>query len=181
MDELANEAKLNMEKSIDSYKTSLNTLRTGRANAAILDSVRVDYYGTPTPLNQISAVSVVVGKQLVVKPYDKNDLKSIVAAINAANIGLVPVNDGQVVRLNIPPLTEDRRKEIVKQARKFAEECKVAIRNIRRDYISIIKDDEEFSEDYQKKVEKEIQDVTDQSIKKIDEITKEKEKEIMAI
>ncbi len=181
MDELANEAKLNMEKSIDSYKTSLNTLRTGRANAAILDSVRVDYYGTPTPLNQISAVSVVEGKQLVVKPYDKNDLKSIVAAINAANIGLVPVNDGQVVRLNIPPLTEDRRKEIVKQARKFAEECKVAIRNIRRDYISIIKDDEEFSEDYQKKVEKEIQDVTDQSIKKIDEITKEKEKEIMAI
>ena len=113
MDELANEAKLNMEKSIDSYKTSLNTLRTGRANAAILDSVRVDYYGTPTPLNQISAVSVVEGKQLVVKPYDKNDLKSIVAAINAANIGLVPVNDGQVVRLNIPPLTEDRRKEIV--------------------------------------------------------------------
>lgn len=181
MDELANEAKLNMEKSIDSYKTSLNTLRTGRANAAILDSVRVDYYGTPTPLNQISAVSVVEGKQLVVKPYDKNDLKSIVAAINASNIGLVPVNDGQVVRLNIPPLTEDRRKEIVKQARKFAEECKVAIRNIRRDYISIIKDDEEFSEDYQKKVEKEIQDVTDQSIKKIDEITKEKEKEIMAI
>lgn len=181
MDELANEAKLNMEKSIDSYKTSLNTLRTGRANAAILDSVRVDYYGTPTPLNQISAVSVVEGKQLVVKPYDKNDLKSIVAAINAANIGLVPVNDGQVVRLNIPPLTEDRRKEIVKQARKFAEECKVAVRNIRRDYISIIKDDEEFSEDYQKKVEKEIQDVTDQSIKKIDEITKEKEKEIMAI
>lgn len=181
MDELANEAKLNMEKSIDSYKTSLNTLRTGRANAAILDSVRVDYYGTPTPLNQISAVSVVEGKQLVVKPYDKNDLKSVVAAINAANIGLVPVNDGQVVRLNIPPLTEDRRKEIVKQARKFAEECKVAIRNIRRDYISIIKDDEEFSEDYQKKVEKEIQDVTDQSIKKIDEITKEKEKEIMAI
>ncbi len=181
MDELANEAKLNMEKSIDSYKTSLNTLRTGRANAAILDSVRVDYYGTPTPLNQISAVSVVEGKQLVVKPYDKNDLKSIVAAINAANIGLVPVNDGQVVRLNIPPLTEDRRKEIVKQARKFAEECKVAIRNIRRDYISIIKDDEEFSEDYQKKVEKEIQDVTDQSIKKVDEITKEKEKEIMAI
>lgn len=181
MDELANEAKLNMEKSIDSYKTSLNTLRTGRANAAILDSVRVDYYGTPTPLNQISAVSVVEGKQLVVKPYDKNDLKSIVAAINAANIGLVPVNDGQVVRLNIPPLTEDRRKEIVKQARKFAEECKVAIRNIRRDYISIIKDDEEFSEDYQKKIEKEIQDVTDQSIKKIDEITKEKEKEIMAI
>lgn len=181
MDELANEAKLNMEKSIDSYKTSLNTLRTGRANAAILDSVRVDYYGTPTPLNQISAVSVVEGKQLIVKPYDKNDLKSIVAAINAANIGLVPVNDGQVVRLNIPPLTEDRRKEIVKQARKFAEECKVAIRNIRRDYISIIKDDEEFSEDYQKKVEKEIQDVTDQSIKKIDEITKEKEKEIMAI
>ena len=181
MDELANEAKLNMEKSIDSYKTSLNTLRTGRANAAILDSVRVDYYGTPTPLNQISAVSVVEGKQLVVKPYDKNDLKSIVAAINAANIGLVPVNDGQVVRLNIPPLTEDRRKEIVKQARKFAEECKVAIRNIRRDYISIIKDDEEFSEDYQKKIEKEIQDVTDQSIKKVDEITKEKEKEIMAI
>ena len=181
MDELANEAKLNMEKSIDSYKTSLNTLRTGRANAAILDSVRVDYYGTPTPLNQISAVSVVEGKQLVVKPYDKNDLKSIVAAINAANIGLVPVNDGQVVRLNIPPLKEDRRKEIVKQARKFAEECKVAIRNIRRDYISIIKDDEEFSEDYQKKVEKEIQDVTDQSIKKVDEITKEKEKEIMAI
>lgn len=181
MDELANEAKLNMEKSIDSYKTSLNTLRTGRANAAILDSVRVDYYGTPTPLNQISAVSVVEGKQLVVKPYDKNDLKSIVAAINAANIGLVPVNDGQVVRLNIPPLTEDRRKEIVKQARKFAEECKVAVRNIRRDYISIIKDDEEFSEDYQKKVEKEIQDVTDQSIKKVDEITKEKEKEIMAI
>ncbi len=181
MDEMTNEAKLSMDKSIEAYKTALNTLRTGRANAAILDGVNVDYYGSKIPLNQISAVSVFEAKQLVVKPYDKNDLKAIVAAINAANIGLVPVNDGQVVRLNIPPLTEERRKEIVKQAKKFTEECKVSVRNIRREYLSLLKDDDQYSEDFIKRIEKEIQDVTDQSIKKIDSIMSEKEKEIMLI
>ncbi len=181
MDEIAIDAKSSMEKSVDNLKSNLNTLRTGVANAALLDSVRVDYYGTLTPLNQISGISVSEGKQLVVKPYDKNDLKAIVAALNAANLGLVPVNDGQVVRLNIPPLTEERRKDIAKQARRFAEDAKVAIRNIRRDYLSILKEDEESSEDYIKKVEKEIQDVTDEISKKIDIITQEKEKEIMSV
>lgn len=181
MDEIVLEAKARMEKSIGSLKDSLSSLRTGRANAAMLNGINVDYYGSPTPINQISSVSIPEPRQILIKPYDKNDVKAIVTAINASNIGINPINEGLQVRLMIPALTEERRKELTKQARKYGEEGKVAIRNIRRDYMDLVKADKDMPEDYEKKVEEDIQKVTDESIKAIDTIIAEKEKEMMII
>lgn len=181
MDEITLDAKEKMGKTIESLRAELVTLRTGRANAAILNGIMVDYYGQPTPINQMSSISVPEPRQLLIKPFDKNDVKSVVAAIHASNLGLTPLNEGIQVRINIPPLTEERRREITKQARKYGEEAKVAVRNIRRDYMELVKADEEMSEDYQKRVQEEIQKVTDESIKMIDEIVAEKEKEIMTV
>ncbi len=181
MNELTQEAKFGMEKAIENYRSSLNTLRTGRANPSILDGVMVDYYGSPIPLNQISAISVPEARQILIKPYDRNDIRSILAALSSANIGLNPVNDETVIRIMVPPLTEDRRREIVRQAKKYTEECKIAIRNIRRDFIDLARADEEMSEDAVKRIEKEIQDVTDASNKTIDDIMSRKEVEIMTI
>ena len=181
MDDIALEAQGKMNKSIEMLSQSLATLRTGRASAAMLSGINVDYYGSPTPLNQISSITVPEPRQLLIKPYDKNDVKAIVAAINASDIGINPINEGQLVRLNIPAMTEDRRREVSKQARKYGEECKVTVRNIRRDYMELVKLDEEMSEDYQKRVEDDIQKVTDEAVKKIDSIIAEKEKEIMTV
>lgn len=181
MDEIALDAQNKMNKSIDALVQSLTTLRTGRASAAMLNGINVDYYGSPTPLNQISSITVPEPRQLLIKPYDKNDVKSIVAAINASDLGLNPINEGQLVRLNIPAMTEDRRREVSKQAHKYGEEAKVTIRNIRREYMDLVKLDEEMTEDYQKRVEEDIQKVTDEAVKKIDVIIAEKEKEIMSI
>lgn len=181
MDEYALEAKEKMEKSIEVLSENLVTLRTGRANAAILNGVEVDYYGYPTPINQIASVSVPEPRQLLIKPYSKDDVKAIVSAINASNIGLNPINEGTSIRLMIPPLTEERRRDLSKQARKYGEDTKVAIRNIRRDYIELIKMDEEMSEDYQKRAQDDVQKVTDEATKKVDAIVAEKEKEIMEI
>ena len=181
MDEIALDAQNKMNKSINVLVQSLTTLRTGRASAAMLNGINVDYYGSPTPLNQISSITVPEPRQLLIKPYDKNDVKSIVAAINASDLGLNPINEGQLVRLNIPAMTEDRRRDVSKQAHKYGEEAKVTIRNIRRDYMELVKLDEEMTEDYQKRVEEDIQKVTDEAVKKIDGIIAEKEKEIMSI
>ena len=181
MNEIALEAKKAMDKSIDALKKNLSTLRTGRASPALLDQIMVDYYGDKIALNQISAISTPEPRQLCIKPYDKGDVKAIVAAINSSNIGLGPQNDGDVVRLNIPQLTEERRREISKTAKKYGEETKVAIRNIRRDYVTLVKDDEENTEDLIKRIEKEIQDVTDSTIKEIDSLVAAKEKEIMSL
>lgn len=181
MDEITLDMKQKMGGTIENLKTNLKTLRTGRANPAILEGINVEYYGDKIALLQIAAVSVPEPRQLLIKPYDKNDLKSIAAAINASNLGLVPNNDGSAIRLVIPPLTEDRRREIVKQGKKYAEECKVVIRNIRREYMDLVKADEESSEDVIKRLEKEIQEVTDEQIKLVDSLMQEKEKEIMAI
>lgn len=181
MDEIALDAQNKMNKSIEVLVQSLTTLRTGRASAAMLNGINVDYYGSPTPLNQISSITVPEPRQLLIKPYDKNDVKSIVAAINASDLGLNPINEGQLVRLNIPAMTEDRRREVSKQAHKYGEEAKVTIRNIRREYMDLVKLDEEMTEDYQKRVEEDIQKVTDEAVKKIDVIIAEKEKEIMSI
>ena len=181
MDEYALEAKEKMEKSIEVLSENLVTLRTGRANAAILNGVEVDYYGYPTPINQIASVSVPEPRQLLIKPYSKDDVKAIVSAINASNIGLNPINEGTSIRLMIPPLTEERRRDLSKQARKYGEDTKVAIRNIRRDYIELIKMDEEMSEDYQKRAQDDVQKVTDEATKKVDAIVAEKEKELMSI
>ena len=181
MDEIALDAQGRMNKSIDSLRQTLATLRTGRASPAILAGVQIDYYGSMTPINQISSITVPEPRQLLVKPYDKNDVKAIVTAINAANIGLNPINEGLVIRLIIPALTEERRIEITKQAKKYGEEGKVAIRNIRREYVDLVKEDDEMSEDYQKRVLDDIQKVTDEAIKTIDQIVADKENELLQI
>ena len=181
MDEIALDAQGRMNKSIDSLRQTLATLRTGRASPAILAGVQIDYYGSMTPINQISSITVPEPRQLLVKPYDKNDVKAIVTAINAANIGLNPINEGLVIRLIIPALTEERRIEITKQAKKYGEEGKVAIRNIRREYVDLVKEDEDMSEDYQKRVLDDIQKVTDEAIKTIDQIVADKENELLQI
>lgn len=181
MDDLILEAQGKMNKSLESLSASLSTLRTGRASPSMLSNIMVDYYGSPTPINQISSISIPEPRQLLIKPYDKNDVKSIVSAISASDLGLNPINEGNVIRLIIPALTEDRRKDIVKQAKKYGEECKISIRNIRRDYMDFIKEDDEISEDYQKRLETDLQKVTDEAVKNVDSVIGEKEKEIMAI
>ena len=181
MDEIALDAQGRMNKSIDSLRQTLATLRTGRASPAILAGIEIDYDGSMTPINQISSITVPEPRQLLVKPYDKNDVKAIVSAINAANIGLNPINEGLVIRLIIPALTEERRIEITKQAKRYGEEGKVAIRNIRREYVDLVKEDDSMSEDFQKRALDDIQKVTDEAIKQIDQIVAEKEKELLQI
>ena len=181
MDEFVLDAQQKMNKTIEALRQNLSTLRTGRASPAILAGVQIDYYGSMTPISQVSSITVPEPRQLLIKPYDKNDIKAIVSAINAANLGLNPINEGTVVRLLIPALTQERRVEISKQAKKYGEEAKVAIRNIRRDYMDLLKDDDSMSEDYQKKAQEDLQKVTDESIKNIDVVVAEKEKELMSI
>jgi ribosome recycling factor len=173
-----------MQKSIEAYKNELDTVRAGRANPNILSRVMVDYYGTPTPVNQIGSVSCPDARTIVIQPWDSSTLKGIEKAILASDIGITPANDGKVVRLSFPQLTEDRRKELKKQVSKLGEDAKVAIRNIRRDAIDAAKDmkkNGEMTEDEQKASEKSVQDLTDKYIKEIDVITAAKEKEIMEI
>lgn len=181
MNEITLDAKSRMNKSIDNLKSTLSTLRTGRANAQMLSGIMVDYYGSPTPVNQIASITIPEPRQLLIKPYDKNDVKSIVHAINVSDLGINPINEGVCVRLMIPVLTEDRRRDLVKQAKKYGEEAKVSIRNIRREYMDLVKMDDEMSEDLQRNIQEEIQKVTDEVGKTIDQIVSEKEKEIMAI
>ena len=181
MDELVLDMQDKMNKSIESLKQNLTSLRTGKATPAMLNGIEVDYYGTMTPINQMSSVSVPEPRQLLIKPYDKNDIKSILAAINKSDLGINPINEGLQIRLMIPVLTEERRRELTKQARKYGEEAKVAVRNIRREYIDLIKEDEEMPEDYQKRVLDEIQKVTDESIKTVDQVVADKEKEMMSL
>ena len=181
MDEITLDCQQRMNKTIESLRGTLVTLRTGRANPQMLNGLMIDYYGSPTPVNQVSSISVPEPRQLIIKPYDKNDLKAIITAINASDLGINPINEGVQIRLIIPALTEERRKEMTKQARKYGEDAKVAIRNIRREYVDLIKSDEDMTEDYQKRVLDEIQKVTDEAVKKIDEIVAEKEKEMMSL
>ena len=173
-----------MKKSIESYKLELDTVRAGRANAKILDRITVDYYGTPTPINQLGTISVPDARTLVIQPWDSTILKEIEKAILASDIGITPANDGKLIRLVFPQLTEERRKELKKQVSKLGEDAKVAIRNIRRDAMDKAKDmkkNGEMTEDEQKASEKTVQDLTDKYIKEIDVITASKEKEIMEI
>ena len=173
-----------MKKSIESYKIELDTVRAGRANAKILDRITVDYYGTPTPINQLGTISVPDARTLVIQPWDSSILKEIEKSILASDIGITPANDGKLIRLVFPQLTEERRKELKKQVSKLGEDAKVAIRNIRRDAMDKSKDmkkNSEMTEDEQKASEKTVQDLTDKYIKEIDVITASKEKEIMEI
>lgn len=173
------ETEEKMEKTIKAYKNELVNIRTGRANPSMLDRVMVDYYGSPTPLNQISGISVVEGRQLLVKPYDKSSMKDIERAVYEADLGLTPQNDGAVIRINIPPLTEERRKELVKQVKKLAEEAKIAIRNQRRKANDLVEKGED--EDVVKEGKKDIQKLTDKFIQEIDDITKDKESDLMTV
>ncbi len=184
MKELKEKAKSKMEKSINVMLSDFAAIRAGRANPNVLDRVKVDYYGSPTPVNQMAAVSVAEARVLVITPWDKSTLKSIEKAIQASDIGINPQNDGQVIRLTFPQLTEDRRKEIVKDVKKGGEETKVAIRSIRRDAmekIKAMKKNSEITEDEQKDGEEAIQKMTDKFCKEVDEHVAEKEKEILSI
>ncbi|MBR4050993.1 MAG: ribosome recycling factor [Clostridia bacterium] len=177
-------AEEKMGKTINALNSEYNSIRAGRASAAVLDKIRVDYYGTPTPINQLAAVSVAEARILTIQPWDKSVLSAIEKAIQTSDIGINPQNDGSVLRLTFPPLTEDRRKEIVKTVRSTAEDSKVAIRSIRRDCIDKLKKmqkDSEITEDDLKQGEKKIQDTTDKFIKDIDSIAAAKEKEVMEI
>lgn len=181
MDEIALEAQERMNKSIEVLHNTLATLRTGKASPALLNNLEIDYYGSMTPVNQISSISVPEPRQLLIKPYDKGDVKAIVTAINASDLGLNPINEGTQIRLMIPVLTEERRKDITKQAHKYGEETKVSIRNIRREFVDLAKDDDAMSEDYQKRLLDDIQKVTDEAIKQVDTIIAEKDKELMSL
>jgi ribosome recycling factor len=173
-----------MKKAVDSFKRDLQKIRTGRANAAMLDGIKVDYYGTPTPVNQVSTVQVVDARLITVKPWEKSMLQVIDKAIRASDLGINPVADSELVRLPIPPLTQERRKELAKVVNKQTEEARVAVRSARRDAMDMIKDAEkekQITEDNRKDGEKKIQDLTDKYIAAIDDIAKAKEKEIMEI
>ncbi|MBQ8738046.1 MAG: ribosome recycling factor [Clostridia bacterium] len=178
------EFEAKMKKSIEAYKNELDSVRAGRANPNVLSRIMVDYYGTPTPVNQIGSVSTPDARTIVIQPWDSSTLKNIEKAILASDIGITPANDGKVIRLAFPQPTEERRKELKKQVSKLGEDAKVAIRNIRRDAMDKAKDmkkNGEMTEDEQKASEKLVQDVTDKFIKEIDVITSAKEKEIMEI
>jgi len=180
IDLILEDTKERMNKAIESYRRDLLTVRTGRANPNMLDRVMVSYYDTPTPINQIAGISVVEGRQLVIKPYDKSTLKDIEHGIYEADLGLTPQNDGEIIRIMVPALTEERRKEFVKNVWKFAENAKIAIRNIRRDSNDEIKK-VDVSEDQIKSGQESVQKLTDQFVKEVDEIGKVKEKDIMTV
>lgn len=173
-----------MRKSIDSVAADFASVRAGRANAAVLDRILVDYYGTPTPIQQIAAIASPDPRSLLITPWDGSALKAIEKAIQNSDLGINPQNDGKALRLSFPQLTEERRKELVKQIHKYAEGGKVAVRNIRRDAMENFKKQEkksEITEDEMKMVEKDLQKLTDDSCKKLDELLAKKEKELMAV
>lgn len=184
MKEVLNKAEEKMQKSVGSLKNEFASIRAGRANPAVLDKVLVDYYGTPTPINQMAAVSVSEARVLVIQPWDKSLIKEIEKAIQASDIGINPANDGSVIRLTFPQLTEDRRKELVKDIKKYGEEAKVAVRSIRRDAndkLKAKKKNSELTEDELKQGEDKTQKLTDKYVKNIDEVVAEKEKEVLSI
>mgnify|MGYP002627434832 FL=1 len=170
-----------MEKSVNAFDSLLRTVRTGRASVSMLDPVSVDYYGSPTPLNQIASMSVLEGKQIVIKPYDPSSLKNIEKAIYAANLNLTPQNDGTIIRINVPMMTEETRRQTVKDLGKSLEEAKVSVRNIRRDINDSIKKDKDLTEDFEKDTLEQVQKLTDESIKKLEALHKAKAEEIMKI
>jgi ribosome recycling factor len=184
VDEIFEDLKDRMGKSIESLKREYSRLRTGRASISLLDGIRVSYYETLTPLNQMASLAVPEPRLIVIQPWDKTAIEDIEKAILKSELGLTPINDGKVIRISIPPLTEERRKELVKVARKMSEENKVAIRNIRRDANEMLKDlkkESEITEDDLYRSQEEVQKATDQFISQVDELCEAKEKEILEI
>ncbi|HJX63490.1 MAG TPA: ribosome recycling factor [Polyangia bacterium] len=174
----------NLDKGIDALKKDLGKVRTGRANVAILDGLRVDYYGTPTPLNQVSSVSAPDPRLITIKPWEKSLIPEIEKVIRSSQLGLNPSSDGEIVRLPMPPLTEERRKDLVKMVKKMAEDCKVALRNARRDANEMLKEflkDKDITEDEEKAGLKKVQEATDAAVTKVDDVVAKKDKEIMEI
>jgi ribosome recycling factor len=173
-----------MQKAVESTQRSFNTIRTGRANTSLLDRVMVEYYGAPTPLKSLANINTPDASTITIQPFDRGSVNLIEKAISLSDIGLTPNNDGSTIRLNIPPLTSDRRKELVKLAAKFAEEGKVSVRNVRRDAVDSVRKQEkssEVSEDEARDLQDKIQKLTDKYIARIDEILAEKEKDIMTV
>ena len=173
-----------MDKALDHLQEEFGAVRAGRANAKVLDRISVEYYGSETPLNGVATISSPDARTLVIQPWDTKLLKDIAKAIQVSDLGINPQNDGKVIRLVFPQLTEERRKDLTKQVKKYAEDAKVAMRNIRRDgmdYVKKLKKANEITEDDQKKAEKDLQDLLDKNIKKVDAALAAKEKELMAI
>jgi ribosome recycling factor len=184
MQEYKKKANEKMNQTIEVFKKELASFRTGRASLGILDGIKVDYYGTLTPLNQVATLGIPDPRVITIQPWEQKMIGEIERAIMKSDLGLTPVNDGKTIKLSIPPLTEERRKQLVKVVRKKAEEARVAIRNIRRDVIEEIKKgekDKKFSEDESRRMQEEIQKITNSFIEKIDQILEQKEKEIMEV
>lgn len=178
------DARQRMDKTIEAFRIEIAKIRTGKATTALLDGIKVDYYGTPSPLNQVGNVSVLDAHTISITPWDKNMVQVIDKAILASDLGLNPISDGTNIKIPIPPLTEERRKELVKLIKKFGEDSKVALRNIRRDandHLKKIEKEKKMTEDELKEAEKETQKLTDEHISKIDELIKHKEKEVMEV
>lgn len=184
MNELTKTYETKMNKTIESVRSDFASVRAGRANASVLDHISVDYYGSPTPLNQVASISSPDPRSLVIAPWDHSLLRPIEKAIQTSDLGINPQNDGKVIRLVFPQLTEERRKELTKQVKKYGESGKVAIRNIRRDgvdKVKAMKKKGDLTEDDAKQYEKELQDLTDRKVKEIEALTAEKEKELMSV
>ncbi|ATH60313.1 MULTISPECIES: ribosome recycling factor [Staphylococcus] len=184
MSDIINDTKTKMKKSIDSLSRELANISAGRANSNLLNGVTVDYYGAPTPVQQLASISVPEARLLVISPYDKSSVGNIEKAINAANLGVNPSNDGEIIRISIPALTEERRKELVKEVKKIGEDSKVAVRNVRRDSNDELKKQEkngDITEDDLRTQTNEVQKITDDSIKDIDKLLEEKEQDIMSV
>ncbi|HEY6692741.1 MAG TPA: ribosome recycling factor [Solirubrobacteraceae bacterium] len=184
IDELLQDAREHMEKSVDATRHKFGSVRTGRASTALLDRITVDYYGAQTPLKQLATVSAPEARLLTVQPYDKSSIKNIERAILESDVGLTPNNDGQIIRLQVPELTEERRKELVKVVRNLAEEGRVAIRNIRRDVmhdLRELRDAGEAGSDDEHRAEEALQKLTDEKVKELDAVLKAKEEEILEV
>src|SRR5699024_10135624 len=184
MSDIINDTKSKMQKSVDNLSRELANISAGRANSNLLNGVNVDYYGAPTPVQQLASINVPEARLLVIAPYDKSSVGNIEKAINAANLGVNPSSDGEVIRIVIPALTEDRRKELVKEVKKIGEDAKVAVRNVRRDSNDVLKKQEkngDITEDDLRSQTDDVQKLTDNSIKEIDKLLEEKEKDIMSV
>ena len=184
IDTILLDAEERMGKAVASLDKDFSKLRTGRATTALVDGIKADYYGTPTPISQMASVTIPDSRSIVIQPWDKNGFQAVEKAILKSDLGLTPINDGKIIRINIPPLTEERRKELVKVGRKYAEDARIAVRNVRRDANDSLKKLEkgkEISEDERKKAEEDVQELTNKYVAEIDRHFQEKEKEILAI
>lgn len=181
LDKIVADAAESMDKAVQSFTRDLGKLRTGRANLQMLDGIRVEYYGTPSPLNQVAALNIPDPRLITIKPWDKTLLTAVEKAIVGSNLGLTPNNDGELIRLPIPPLTGERRLDLVRQLKRQAEDARISVRNSRRDANALVRDLDGESEDAQHRTLKEVQDLTDKVIKRVDEISGSKETEIMEV